>query len=122
MTLTDDLKRALQRYDQAVDDGLDESQIDSLFEEAENIVPNARLSELYFYGERDRSHDEVVSEASIRESLWESAGDIAVLLHVQTQMRATIGNPSASVTHRVVAEQVLFGVERELHEHRGKLN
>ncbi|MGH6614429.1 hypothetical protein [Sphingomonas sp.] len=122
MTIAEDLKSAIQRYDRAVKDGMKEAQIDTMFEAAENLVPNARLSELYFYGERERSHDEVVEEALYREELWERGGDRAVLLYVQAQAKVTMDDPTASITFKVIAEQVLSGIDRELEEFAGRLN
>jgi hypothetical protein len=123
MTIAEDLKRAIQRYDRAVEDGtLSEAQVDALFNEAENLVPNSRLSDLYFYGERERSHDEVVEEALYREELWKNGGDRAVLLHVQVQARAALDDPASRTTYKIISERVLAGIEQELQELAGKLN
>lgn len=122
MTIAEELKSAIQRYDQAVADGKKEAEIDALFEDAENLVPNARLSDLYFYGERERSHDEVVEEALYREELWERGGDRAVLLHVQAQAQVALDDPNATVTTKIVSQQVLSSIARELQELAGKLN
>ena len=123
MGIDDELKRALERYDQAVSQSdLSEAQVDALFENAEALVPNARLSELYFYGERERSHDEVVEEALLREALWSREGEHAVLLRVQVQAQAALDDPGASVTTKVICKQVLMGVEEELEELRRRLN
>jgi len=123
MTLRENLLDAIQRYHQAISDpALSEAQVDALFEEADQLVPNARLSDLCHYGERERSHEEIVEEALYREELWAHGGEHAVLLHVQAQVQAVVDDPNAGDTDRVVAEQVLSGVEEELQGLSSKLN
>ncbi len=123
MTIAEDLNSAIQRYDQALkDETLSEAQVDAVFEEAEKLVPNARLSELFFYGERERSREETVEEALYREELWERGGERAVLLHVLAQVQAVMDDPNAGVMDKVVSEQVLSGAQEELADLAGKMN
>ncbi len=115
MNIQEELRFAIQRYDQAIEDGvMSERQVDDLFNEAAMLVPNARLSEIIFYSER--SLDEVVAEALYREDLWNRGGEYAVLLHVQTQARAVIADRNATLPERSCAERLLPGVEQKLQE------
>lgn len=121
MSIQEKLKAAIQRYDQAIEDGvMSERQVDDLFDEASMLVPNAMLSDIVFYSER--SLDEIVEEALYREGLWERGGNHAVLLHVQTQARAVINSPNTSITEKACAQRLLPSIERELEELASRLN
>lgn len=121
MTVRDELKSAIEKYELAVsDESLSESHVDALFDIADKLVPNAQLSDIVHYSER--SLDEIVEEALYREELWERGGDRAVLLHALAQAQAVMADPNASVTERACAERLLPGMERELKELGTKLN
>ena len=121
MSIQEELKAAIQRYDQAIEDGvMSERQVDDLFNEASMLVPNARLSDIVFYSER--SLDEIVEEAMYREYLWACGGDYAVLSHVKMQTMTVINDPNASTTEMACAKRLFPEVERKLNELARKLN
>ena len=62
----------LASYHRALDEGkTTESELDGILLEAEALVPHANLSDLLFWGERERTDEEAVDEAIKREELWQ---------------------------------------------------
>ena len=79
------LKDALLKYERALDSGVKESSVNALFNDAAKLVPNAYLSDLYFYPEKERNLDDVVEEAMARQELWKTKGEVALLLKIRLQ-------------------------------------
>jgi hypothetical protein len=65
----------------------------------DRAVPHASISDLIFYPDKERSHEEIVDEAFLREQLWATGGDPAVRLRVEGQMRAALADPTLPDNH-----------------------
>ncbi len=87
---------------------------DSLFKVAEAIVPDAILNDLYFYGERERSDDEVASEATLRQDIYDRDGEYALLVYILEQNRAACLSDDIAEIHQANAQQTVEEVEARL--------
>jgi hypothetical protein len=108
----DTIKRAvfqvLEAYDAALSDPeADEDEIDRHIDAAEAVAPHANVSDMIFYGERERTYAEVAEEAAYREQLWRSAGESSLLVHLEEQMESALSDPQRSELERSNAEQAL---------------
>jgi hypothetical protein len=81
---------------------------------AKAIVPNARISDLVFYGERDRTHSEIADEALRRESIWLQEGGEALREHIERQLVETLADAALSEKHhhKVSARMLLGDIRR----------
>ena len=116
MTIAENLKNAILQYELALKNKLKESVIDDLFDAAEDIVPNSRLNDLYFYPERERSVDQIVEEAIARQRLYEQGGIELVLRRVKEQAEEVIISEVAQKLQIENARQLLRDVTNELKE------
>ena len=96
-----------------------ESKVDEVLEQIEDMVPHAHFSDLMFYGERDRSFEELADEAVHRESLWQTGGELAVLVHKHAQMTQALADPATENPYREFAARELLEVETEIRRLKG---
>lgn len=108
------LKDALLKYERALESGVKESSVNALFNDAEKLVPNAYLNDLYFYPEKERNLDDVVGEAIARQELWNKKGEVELLLKIRLQAQETIENHNIEESLMSTAEIVLEDVTRRL--------
>jgi hypothetical protein len=85
--------RTLQRQQ------ISEQERDRLILALARVVPHACISDLIFYPERERSLEEIVDEALLRERLWAQGGDRGVRLWIAAQMRAALMDPTVPENH-----------------------
>ena len=73
------------------------------------LAPNVRVSDLVFHGERDRTSDEILEEAMLREEIWSVAGPDALNAHIRRQNLAVAFDENLSDTdsRRVSARLLL---------------
>jgi hypothetical protein len=64
----------LQEYDEAIRTGLRERHCDEILLEIARLAPNSDFSDLMFYGEIERTDEEVAEEAAIREAIFAIEG------------------------------------------------
>ncbi|MBY0563047.1 MAG: hypothetical protein K2P58_02575 [Hyphomonadaceae bacterium] len=92
---------------------LSEQQVSSMMSDLRLFAPHSDLSDIIFYGERNRTPEEIVNEALLRERIWEEGGREAVTAHVKALMLAALADPAIDTTHRYSAMNILEGIERE---------
>ena len=98
------LKRALQTYLRAYNDALTTGrpmeEADAWLWRLDALVPQAKITDLLFWGERDRSEEEVLDEAFRREQIWGSEGELALLLHLEAQLCDAASNSDLRPVYR----------------------
>jgi hypothetical protein len=115
MIQRDEILNAFGNYELKVSTGrLSDQQADDEFAKVEQLVPHARLSDLCFWGERERTKEEIVDEALFREDLWRNQGDLAVLVHIHAQMQMTLEDPNARELDIVNASQGITDILAEI--------
>jgi hypothetical protein len=109
------LQSGLAAYHRAVADGeLAESRLDQMIDDLGAIVPHAGFSDLLFWGERERTDEEVIDEAIRREELWLAKGELSLLVHIETQLRAALEYPDFDEPFRSYAEVELSQVAEKI--------
>jgi len=78
---------------------ISEQERDRLILALTGVMPHACISDLIFYPERERSSEEIIDEAFLRERLWAQGGDRAVRLWIEAQMRAALTDPTVPENH-----------------------
>lgn len=104
----DELAGAIAQLERARTD----SDTSAALAEVRRLAPHARVSDLVFYSERERSRDEMVEEALRREQIWADGGDFALNAHIEGQLLAALSDPSTPDTHytKVSARMLLDGL------------
>jgi hypothetical protein len=80
----------------------------------DTLVPHANISDLIFWGEKERSDEEIATEALLREAIWHEGGDLSLLLHVRSQLQLGLSDTSAKSVHRNYATQMLPKITAEI--------
>ena len=62
--------------------------------ELDALAIHAHMSDLIFYGERERGHEEIADEALLRERIWANGGLIALRAHLEALAVATLSDPT----------------------------
>lgn len=70
----------LEKYKMEVRAGASEDSADSILDEIEEIAPNSEFNDLMFFGERERTYDEIAREVAERERIAEEDGIRKLLL------------------------------------------
>src|SRR3712207_2455984 len=94
------LKSILAYHSYINGDSPSEDESIAMIEELDRLVPHANISDLIFWGEKERTDEEVVEEALFRESVRESSGRLGLLLHIQSQLDEVASNVAAKPVHR----------------------
>jgi hypothetical protein len=99
---------AIQRLAKARADAETEAALSRLNE----IAPHANISDLMFYCERDRTHEQIADEALLRERIWAEGGDFALQAHIERQMIEALANSSLPETHytKTSAQMILESI------------
>lgn len=90
-----------------------EDEITELLARLNSFAPHSELSDIIFYGERDRTPAEIADEALLRERIWSEGGKGAVTLHVEQLMRAALANPNTDTSARYAAMSILESIEQD---------
>jgi hypothetical protein len=105
------LIQAILKYDILIADKIaPESETDNIIQEISAKIPNANFSDIMFYGERERSVEEIVDEALLREKIFQEGGKEAVNAHIEKNYLEAMKNPESSVTDRYAALAILEGM------------
>jgi replicative DNA helicase len=106
---------ALDKYHESVaNKAFSERDVDDIFDEIGDQVPHANLNDLYFFGESERTHEEIAREALHREHLWQTGGDLALLLYLQSQMEAALADPKTEWLGQRNAKRTLDEVTADI--------
>jgi hypothetical protein len=76
--------------------------------------PQADVVNLIFWGDRNRSAEEIVDEVSLRQNLFERGGEAAVQERLMTLAQAALVNPESNVAATNWAQMVLRGEKSEI--------
>jgi hypothetical protein len=110
----------LTEYNSLVESGpAGEAESNALIRKLDEMLPHANISDLLFWGERDRTEDEVIEEALLREGVWRSGGDLVLLLHLEEQLQGALLDPHIKARHREYADGELFRIAAETARIRG---
>lgn len=91
----EDLARAIARLEAARSD----TDTTAALIEVRRAAPHARVSDLVFHSERERSREEIADEALARETIWSEGGDFALNAHIEAQLLAALSDPSKPDNH-----------------------
>ena len=77
-----------------------------------SAAPHGFISDLVFYGERDRTHEEIADEALVRERIWAEKGEMAVRARIEAQLLEALADPSVPDHHytKISARTLLQGM------------
>ena len=81
--------------------------------ELEALSPNSDLSGIIFCGAKERSPEEIVDEALLREALWKEGGRPAVRARIKQLMLEELENPNSTIAQQYSAQAILKSLERE---------
>ncbi|WP_157218712.1 hypothetical protein [Flavisphingomonas formosensis] len=103
-------------YNEALSREDPEQELDALINQLDELVPHANVSDLLFWGEREKTPDEVFDEAIRRELIWRHEGELALLIHIETLLTAALTNPDLSYPCRQYTESELPQVHQQIAE------
>lgn len=112
--LRQDLRAYLKAYNDALTSGKPEAERDAWIGRLDALVPQANISDLYFWGECERTDEEVVDEAVRRQKIWRSGGELALLLHLEAQLRTAASNPDLRPVYRNYVNGQLPRVQKRI--------
>ncbi len=98
-------------YETALENGEPESVIDEHIFRIEELSPNSDFSDMMFYGELDRTNQELAAEAAWREDVFDQYGRLGVLEHIRLQMCEALANPDIAGVHRQHAEMKIAEID-----------
>jgi hypothetical protein len=106
--LADAINQALIEYENVLEsNNFSEREIDNYMTFAEEIAPESFLSDLYFYGEKNRTREEIAYEAAYRQYLFERSDKKVLIEHVMGQMRSALENSESTDLNKACAEDTL---------------
>jgi len=103
-------------------ESVSESALQRAMKNLENLLPHSDISDIVFYGERERTAEEMADEALLRERLWLDGGAEAVTAHIVEEMRAALADPTREVCHHASATTILAGIERQAQRDASRSN
>ena len=103
-----DLIEAIQQLEHARTD----EETAAALARVKDAAPHGYISDLVFYGERDRTNEEIVDEALLRERIWADEGELAVRARIEAQLFEALADPSVPDLHytKVSARTLLEGM------------
>jgi hypothetical protein len=114
----EDLKGALRTrwnaYNEALSRGDAEQEIDKWINEMDDLVPHGNVSDLLFWGECERTPDEVFDEAIRREAIWREAGELPLLVYIEALLATSLERADLSYPCKHYAESELSRVRQRI--------
>lgn len=98
-------------YETALENGEPESVVDEHIVRIEELTPNSDFSDMMFYGELDRTKQELAAEAACREEVFDQYGQLGVLEHIRLQMCEALADPGLAGVHRRHAEMKIAEID-----------
>lgn len=115
LALRDQLLAKIREYHAYIEsDSPKEAIADEMIDELVALAPHATISDLLFWGEKERSDEEVVEEALIREAIWREGGELPLLLHIKVQLEQGLSNTTERPVHRNYAIKMLPKITAEI--------
>lgn len=76
------------------------------------LAPHARISDMIFYPEKERTTEEIADEAMERERVWREGGDSELNRRIADQMETALKNTAVPAHHhtKTSARMILNGV------------
>lgn len=103
-----DLLSALRFYDDGIrDERIPESELDATIDWLVKMVPHAWISDLMHSGDRERTPEEIVEEALIRERLGRENGEPAVRARMIKQFHEALATPDLPYVHVRYSKKML---------------
>jgi len=84
-----------------------EAEIDRLTKDIDEMMPNTDFTDIFYYGERDRTPSEMADEMIVREELFAQGGKQAVDQHIIELMKEALEHPSDVFATVYSAYQIL---------------
>lgn len=112
--LKQELTTLWQSYEQALGAGEPEANVDAWIFQMEELVPHAILSDLIFWGEKERSLDEAIDEAVEREEIYQSSGEIGLLIYLETQLSNALSNSALTEPFRTFTGNQLSDIQGKI--------
>jgi hypothetical protein len=114
----EELKQALRTrwkaYNDALARGDPDQDVDQWIHEMGDLVPHGNVSDLLFWGEKERADEEVFEEAIRREFIWRDSGEVSLLVYIEAQLAEALTNPDLSYPCRNYAEIELPRVRKRI--------
>lgn len=111
MQTEEELKQALRTkwkaYNDALARGEPEQDVDQWIHDMDELVPHGNVSDLLFWGEKERADEDVFEEAIRRERIWRDAGEASLLVYIETLLTEALASPDLSYPCRHYAESEL---------------
>lgn len=118
MQSKEELKQALRTkwkaYNDALARGEPEQDIDQWVHEMDELVPHGNVSDLLFWGEKERGDEEVFEEAIRRELIWREAGEASLLVYIEALLAEAVASSDLSYRCRHYAENELPRVRERI--------
>jgi hypothetical protein len=74
-------------------------------------VPNCLFTDIYYYGEIERTTAELAQEALLRESIYAEGGEDALNEHIKASYYEALKRPDANLSELVSIHTILRGIE-----------
>lgn len=87
--------------------GASEEDVSQAMSAVNDAVPHSEFSDIYAYGEKDRSIEEMADEALLRERLFAEGGTDAVDAHIVSLMKTALEGKPEVLAHLYSAYQIL---------------
>jgi hypothetical protein len=104
----------LANYHKAMSGGEPEAAVDAYLLKIEELSPNSDFSGMMFYGEMERSDEELAIEAARRETVFREHGRHGVLEHIRQQMCAALADPNLTQLRRRHAEMKIVQIDEQM--------
>ncbi len=113
MMTKNEIKSAVEKYLDMMSNSNNFSE-DELNAEAwklDGYAPNARISDMIYHYDRERTAEEMAEEALLREQVYVEGGKLALEEHLKKIYSVVFGRPDAPLHSLISATQILEGIE-----------
>ena len=111
----DEVLERLRAYHACVQNpACSEREADEIINELHEMTPHANISDLIFWGERERTDEEIATESVYRERVWHEEGELALLMHIRSQLEQSLTDDSIPYVHRNYAEDTLKEISAQI--------
>ncbi|MCA1200059.1 hypothetical protein K9B35_19000 [Sphingomonas sp. R647] len=90
--LKEELLSLWESYSTALEGDEPEAVVDAWIGKMDQQVPHGTLSDLLFWGERERTPEEAIQEAICREMIWRNEGELALLIYRERSLEEALSS------------------------------